>query len=211
MITMAVRLAGKRCIVIGGGPVATRRIGLFLAEQAKVTVVSPSVTPEISTWAAEGQLTWLSDVYSDTMDLQADFVLVATSDSVLNEAVANRARAMGALVNRADNRDDCDFTFPASVTVGDLQFAIFTGRVSPRLSRLIKADLAKRYEPVAQMLPVLKRLRREVRQLLPTPAEREAFWQAQLGEEQLAMIIDGEWKRVEEILNNAISSIRLKP
>lgn len=211
MITMAMRLTGKRCVVIGGGPVAARRIGLFLNEQANVIVVSPTVTPEIAAWAAAGQLVWIEASYSEAIDLQVDFVLLATSDSELNEQLAQQARSLGALVNRADNRDDCDFTFPANITVGDLQFAIFTGRVSPRLSRLIKQDLAKRYEPVADMLPALKQLRREVRQLLATPAEREAFWQAHLGEAQLAMIIDGEWKRVEEILNNAISSIRLKP
>lgn len=211
MITMALRLAGKRCVVIGGGPVAARRIALFLAEQAKITVVSPRVTPEIEALANSGQIIWHPQPYSETVDLEADFVLLATSDSQLNEQVAQRARSFGALVNRADNRDDCDFTFPASVDIGDLQFAIFTGRVSPRLSRLMKQDLLKRYKPVADILPAFKNLRREVRQLLPTPAEREAFWQTYLGEEQLAMIIDGKWKRVEEILNNAISSIRIKP
>ena len=56
MITMALRLTGQRCLVIGGGAVAERRIALFLEEGAKVTVVSPEVTDAIAAWAKSGQL-----------------------------------------------------------------------------------------------------------------------------------------------------------
>ena len=58
MITMALRLTGQRCLVIGGGAVAERRIALFLEEGAKVTVVSPEVTDAIAAWAKSGQLVW---------------------------------------------------------------------------------------------------------------------------------------------------------
>lgn len=210
MITMALRLTGQRCLVIGGGAVAERRIALFLEEEAKVTVVSPEVTEAIAAWADRGQLVWLKQAYNDAVDLGADFVLLATGDSELNANCAQKARALGALVNRADDRRDCDFTFPATVTVGDLEFAIFTGRVSPRLSRLIKKDLAERYEAVAEMLPALRAMRQTVRELLKTPAEREEFWQKNLGTKELVKIIEGDWKCVEDILSDEINRIRFK-
>ena len=137
-------------------------------------------------------------------------MLLATSDSELNAKCAQKARDLGALVNRADDRSDCDFTFPATVVVGDLEFAIFTGRVSPRLSRLIKKDLANRYEAVAEMLPALRAMRKTVRELLATPAEREEFWQKYLGQEELIKIIEGDWKCVEDILSDEINRIRSK-
>lgn len=210
MITMALRLTGRRCLVIGGGAVAERRIGLFLKEGAKVTVVSPEVTANIAEWAAKDQLVWQKAAYDESVDLAADFVLLATSDSELNATCAKKARALGALVNRADDRSDCDFTFPATVTVGDLEFAIFTGRVSPRLSRLIKKDLANRYGAVAEMLPALRVMRKTVRELLTTPAEREEFWQKHLGQKELIKIIEGDWKCVEDILSDEINRIRFK-
>lgn len=210
MITMALRLTGQRCLVIGGGAVAERRIALFLEEGAKVTVVSPEVTEAIAAWAESGQLVWHRQRYDESVDLGADFVLLATSDSELNAKCAQKARALGALVNRADNRSDCDFIFPATVTVGDLEFAIFTGRVSPRLSRLIKQDLADRYETVAEMLPALKQMRKTVRELLATPAEREEFWHKNFGPKELNKIIEGDWKCVEDILSDEINRIRLK-
>lgn len=210
MITMALRLTGQRCLVIGGGAVAERRIALFLEEGAKVTVVSPEVTDAIAAWAKSGQLVWYKQKYDESVDLGVDFVLLATSDSELNAKCAQKARDLGALVNRADDRSDCDFTFPATVVVGDLEFAIFTGRVSPRLSRLIKKNLANRYEAVAEMLPALRAMRKTVCELLATPAEREEFWQKYLGQEELIKIIEGDWKCVEDILSDEINRIRSK-
>ena len=95
MITMALRLTGQRCLVIGGGAVAERRIGLFLKEGAKVTVVSPEVTVKIAEWAADNQLVWQKAAYDESVDLAADFVLLATSDSELNAMCAKKARAWG--------------------------------------------------------------------------------------------------------------------
>ena len=94
--------------------------------------------------------------------------------------------------------------------MGDLEFAIFTGRVSPRLSRLIKKNLANRYGAVAEMLPALREMRKTVRELLTTPAEREEFWQKHLGQKELIKIIEGDWKCVEDILSDEINRIRFK-
>ena len=68
---------------------------LFLKEGAKVTVVSPEVTAKIAEWAADNQLVWQKAAYDESVDLAADFVLLATSDSELNAMCAKKARAWG--------------------------------------------------------------------------------------------------------------------
>ena len=51
-------IAGRRCLVVGGGPVAERKMDGLLTADARVTVVSPSLTPALLTLAAEARLHW---------------------------------------------------------------------------------------------------------------------------------------------------------
>ena len=95
MITMALRLTGQRCLVIGGGAVAERRIGLFLKEGAKVTVVSPEVTAKIAEWAADNQLVWQKAAYDESVDLAADFVLLARVTVSSMQCVLRRPEPWG--------------------------------------------------------------------------------------------------------------------
>lgn len=210
MITMAVRTTAKTCVVIGGGPVAERRALLFLNDGAHVIVISPVVTAHLLELAQSEKLTWVQAEADAQKPVKADFTVLATDSPALNAAYAKAARALGSLVNRADDRRDCDFTFPASAEIGDLVFAILTTNGSPRLSRLIKADLVARYKPVAAMLADLKRWRQIVQDVLPTPADRERFWHTYLGDAELQAILNGRWKDVEEKISDAIDSIRFE-
>lgn len=210
MITMGFRLNGHPCTVVGGGKVSERRIRLLLAEGAELTVISPKVTAAIAQWALEGRLVLYKEPYKAELLGMPRFVVIATDNKAVNEAAAADARQLGAFINRADVQSECDFTFPASLVMGELVISIMTGSASPRLNRLIKQDMMNRYEPIKDVLPRLVELRQQVKGLLTTPEERENFWYKQLTAEALELILSGRWKRVEEQINNAISSIRLK-
>lgn len=213
MVTMGFNMAKQPCVVIGGGKVAERRIRLFLDDDATITVISPKVTHTIRQWAEEKRiLLYEMEFTKDEESLleSARFVVAATDSPAVNQLVAVLGRKHKAFVNRVDAQEDCDFTFPAILVMGELIISIMTGRVSPRLNRVLKADMKERYKQVADVLPKLKLYRQDVKTLLPTAKEREAFWAAQLGATELDMILRGEWKRVEEQIGDAISSIRLK-
>ncbi|MBS4914282.1 MAG: bifunctional precorrin-2 dehydrogenase/sirohydrochlorin ferrochelatase [Veillonella sp.] len=210
MITMGFRLNGRACTVVGGGKVSERRIRLLLDEGAQITVISPHVTDAIAQWALEGRLMLYKKPYSRELLGSPQFVVIATDNKAVNEAAAADGRRKGAFINRADVQSDCDFTFPASLVMGDLVISIMTGSASPRLNRLLKQDMMARYKPVETVLPELVQLRRQVKELLPTPGEREVFWQKQLDTEAMELILSGQWKRVEEQIKDAISSIGLK-
>lgn len=214
MVTMGFNMRNQPCVVVGGGKVAERRIRVLLEDQAQITIISPNVTATIQQWALEQRVVVYESKFTSAQEAllsKARFIIAATDDEVVNQLVASLGRKHKAFVNRVDNHEDCDFTFPATLVIGELVVTIMTGRVSPRLNRLLKEHIEENYKQVADVLPKLKQYRQEVKEILPTVTEREAFWASQLGKHELDMILRGEWKRVEEQIGDAISSIRFKP
>ncbi|WP_276625012.1 precorrin-2 dehydrogenase/sirohydrochlorin ferrochelatase family protein [Veillonella magna] len=211
MVMLEVTMKNRPCLVVGGGAVAERRIGLLLADDADIIVISPVVTDTIEKWAENGEINLVREGYEKGQLTQADFVVVATDSPMLNKQCAEEAREMGALVNRADDNDDCDFVFPMTVREGALTVAVAGDKASPRLLKLVGQDIRQRYRLVAAIMPALKEIRNEVKLLLPTSKERQVFWRKHFGEAELTQIIEGKWKLVEEKVRYAVSRIGIKP
>ena len=56
-------LAGKSCVVVGGGQVAYRKVRGLLAAEAQVTVIAPMVTDDLRALAEAGRLKWLEQAF----------------------------------------------------------------------------------------------------------------------------------------------------
>lgn len=134
---------GKKCLVVGGGEVALRKVQSLLERGASVEVVSPTLCPELSRMAGEGTIQALQRGYK-AKDLQAALVAVAaTDDAETNEGVAAEARRRGVLVNIVDDPQHSDFIVPSYLSRGDVIIAISTSGRSPALARKIRTKLEK--------------------------------------------------------------------
>ena len=209
MATINMNFSGCDCYCLGGGAVGERRIECLLREGANVHLVSPTVTPMLARYHEEGRLNWTCGTYR-CPEKRYDFAFIMTDDASVNAAAASDLRARGTYVNRADDRNDCDFTLPAETDFGGLRFTVSTGMLSPRVNRLIREDLEERYEPLAAFLPTLGEMRRIVKEKLRTPAEREVFWRAHLTHAELEDIVSGRRKLVEDRLQDAIGRIGIE-
>lgn len=109
-----VELAGKPVLVVGGGEIAARRVRALLEFGAKVTLVSPNVTPVLRELSDTGAIEWRQAAYDNEA---AGFFLVvaATDDRAVNRRVGIIARALQIPVSVADRREECTFWFPAVV------------------------------------------------------------------------------------------------
>lgn len=167
---------GRRCIVVGGGPVGERKAAGLLEQGAAVTVISPRVTGRVSAWAGEGRVTLVRRRYR-AGDLAGAFLVFATTaDPAVNERVRREARARGLPVNVADDPARSSFILPAVVARGDLTVAVSTGGKSPALARRIRERLAGEFGPeYAVWLTILGEVRSRLRTLVAERAEREAF------------------------------------
>lgn len=171
-----VDLNGRRCVVVGGGEVAERKVETLLCFGAHVHVVSPVLTPTLEAWASEGQVTVERRHYQDG-DLEgAALAIGATDDREVQERVASEAKQLGILVNIVDDPELCTFIAPSIVKRGDLVIAISTGGASPALARQIRQELELAYgQEYAEVLEALQKLRERAKRDLTDPGARQAF------------------------------------
>jgi precorrin-2 dehydrogenase / sirohydrochlorin ferrochelatase len=141
---VGLRLEGRRCLVVGGGRVASRKARGALDCGGAVTVVAPAAGDEVRRLAAAGSIAWERRRF-DAADLdRATLVFAATDDRSVNARIAAAVRALGALVNVADDPGLSDFIVPAVVHGTGLSVAISSEGASPALTRRLRGELAAR-------------------------------------------------------------------
>ena len=147
LFAMFVKLTGRKCLVVGGGPVAEGKAEGLLASGATVVVVAPAVTDKIGGWDREHRLAWHARPFQPS-DLQGAFLAVAATEvDAVNESVFREAEARGILCNAVDEPERCHFYYPAVVRRGPLQIAISTGGLSPALASRLRQELEEQFGP----------------------------------------------------------------
>lgn len=153
-------ISGKKCVVVGGGEVAQRKVTRLLDCGAKVSVVSPVLTQELILLKDKNIITHHAREYSAEDIAGAALVIGATDDDVINAAVSSDAIKKGIPVNIVDDPQKCDFILPSLVERGDLTIAIGTGGKSPALARYLRERLEETFgEDYAILAGVLGKLR----------------------------------------------------
>ncbi len=134
-------LKDRAVVVIGGGVIATRKVAELLASGARVTVISPTVSPRVARWARDGRLRHRSRPYRRGDLKGSRLAIAATSDPGEQTRIAHEAQTTLTWVNVVDQPEACDFVAPAVVRRGDLTIAVSTGGRNPALARWIKRQL----------------------------------------------------------------------
>ncbi len=166
-------LQGWKCVVVGGGEVAQRKVNGLLAVGAHPTVVAPEATAEIIAKAADDRLTWLPRPVCREDLRDAMLVFAATDDEDVNRDVAAWAKEAGSLVNVADQQEACDFTLPAMLRRGKLTIAVSSGGASPALAAIIRDRLALLFpEELADKIEQLAAARFALQRSVTSPVER---------------------------------------
>lgn len=140
---------GWPCLVVGGGPVAARRVASLLDAGARVTVAAPAVGRDLEDLATQSgpALTLLSRPYRSGE--AASFRLVGTATGrpeVDAEVVADATRA-GVLVISADRATPGTARLPAVHRSGPVTLAVSTAGTSPALARWLCDRLADSLPP----------------------------------------------------------------
>lgn len=140
-----VSLAGRVCLVVGGGSVAQRKIKGLLDHRADVRVIAQELSPWIQARCEQGQLVWLGEQYREEHLDQADLVFVATSDGELNRAIARHAEKRRIWCNMASEPRLGSFFVPAVMQQGPLCIAVSTSGLSPALASEIRNRISQQF------------------------------------------------------------------
>ena len=166
-------VTGRRCVVIGGGEVAARKVESLLEAGARVTVVSPRLSPSLQAAVARGLVTHIARDYAPGDIKGCVLVYAATDDPKLHRELAAEARTLGIPINVADVPELCSFIAPAVVKRGALQIAISTGGASPAFAARIRRELEDRFgAEYALTLDLMRAARRRLHAGEIAPAER---------------------------------------
>lgn len=157
-------ISDKKCMVVGGGDVAARKVARLLACGAKIFVVSPELTPELTELKARNVIEHVAARYDIQYLEGAVLIIGATDDDKTNAAISSDARRLGIPVNIVDDPQKCDFILPSVVERGDLAIAVSTGGNSPALARRLREELETVYgEEYGILLSLLGQLREKMR------------------------------------------------
>ena len=198
-------LTGRRCVVVGGGRIAARKIEALLDAGADVTVIAVEPGPEVAAWADAGRLTVAARAF-EAVDLdRAWLATTATGDPAVDRAVFTAGEERGIWVNSADDPENCSFTLMSVVRQGDLVVTVGTGGRSPALAtwlrRRFTAELGPEY---ATLLEILSEAREEVR--AGGRSSEEPDWQQALDSGMLDLIRAGRIEEAKELLRACLSS-----
>ncbi len=164
-------LAGRNCLVVGGGEIALRKAESLVEAGASVTVIAPEVDSRFEQLGGVKveRRSWQS---GDTSGFT--LVLAATDDRAVNEAISREASANGIPVNVVDDPELCSFIVPSCVRRGDMTIAVSTSGKSPSLSKRVRKELELTYGPeYAEFATLLGELRPVIKQKYARPVERE--------------------------------------
>jgi precorrin-2 dehydrogenase len=198
-------LTDRPCLMVGGGPVAEHKVESLLAVGARITVVSPTVTPRLAAWANEGRIEHHAREYRADDLAGARIAWVAADDARVTEAVAADGRARGVWVNAADEPARCDFILPSVIRRGRLVVAVSTGGASPAAARAIREELEGYLTEQHAMLVELAAGARADLQARSTPAG-PAQWRRALDGRLRRLIADRRYREARRQLARSLES-----
>ena len=144
-------LQNRKCLVVGAGLVAERKVLSLLHSGGDVTLISPQATHAIADLAQSSQITWHKRQLRPG-DTEGMFLVCAATDrQEINTQVFKEAHEVYGinLVNVVDVIPECTFAAASVITHEDLTVSISTSGKSPALSRRIREYLEAQFGAVS--------------------------------------------------------------
>ncbi len=201
-------ITNRKCVLIGGGRVALRKLRTLLECDPALVIISPEVSAEIATLIAERNISYENRCYR-IGDLKGAFLCIAaTNDRRIQSAISEEAAEEKVLLNSVTDPEICDFQVPATIRRGDLLVTVSTCGGSPALSKKLRKQLEKEFGPEYS---VLVKLFSQIRQQLLTsswrPESLRPVFQQIDSDKCLRHIIADDWQALENDLKRQLPEI----
>ena len=202
-----IQLKNKKCVVVGGGGVASRKASLIVRAGGTLHVVAENVGTALSDLVEQSGGTQHVGTYDSESIDGAYLVVAATNDTKTNEQVSKDAHDKEILVNVVDAPSLCSFILPAIIDRSPVMIAVSSGGQSPVLARLIRSKL-ETLIPIGygRLAGLVGRYRDAVKAKYAHINERRAFWENVLQGPIAELVFAGKESSAEEMLGNLIKT-----
>lgn len=196
-------ISDKKCVVIGGGEVAERKIMRLLECGARVVLVGKSIIPGLRAMSEEGVIEHVPCDYSEEHIEGAFLVIGATDRDDVNERIYRDSNSREILVNIVDEPARCNFIVPAIFRRKDLLIAISTGGKSPALAGRLRKSMEEKYGPeYGILLDIMGNLRKKIITRGGTPEINKKIFESILDSDILRHIRREEWDKAGKIVKD---------
>jgi len=191
----------RNCLVVGGGRVGTRKVKTLLDCGARVTVVSPEVSPQLRDLAASGDIILKERSYQSE-DLSNMFLVIgATDDEKLNKQLSSDADRLNTLCNIADRPEVCNFILPSIVHRDDLVITVSTSGQSPAMAKKLRKALENQFgKEYGILLRLMGAIRKKLLQQAHAPEVHKPLFEQLINSELIVMIQEGEVEKIDSLL-----------
>jgi len=195
----------RKCVVIGGGDVAERKVTRLLEAGAEVEVVGKLLTLKLETMKNEGKIGHIDADYREEYINDAFLVIGATDRDDVNDKIYLDADRKGKLINIVDSPDRCNFILPSIVQQGDLQIAISTSGKSPALAKKLREEMEGSYGSEYQiLLDIMGAVREKVIVRGYPFEENKKLFEALLNSDILQYIKEENWSEVKKVVDDLV-------
>ena len=204
---VGLNIEGKKCLVVGGGAVGTRKVERLLQYEADVTVISKQFSAPLISLQKKSELKLLEKTYTDS-DLDEVFlVIVATDNQSLNRLISNDAKNKNVLCNIADIPNNSDFILPSIVNRGDLTLTISTAGNSPAFAKKLRKDLADQFgEEYAVFLKLMGTIRKKLLAEKHDPDNHKKLFGTLIEKNLLELIGQNDRQGIDKLLQDTLGS-----
>ncbi|WP_026693482.1 NAD(P)-dependent oxidoreductase [Peribacillus kribbensis] len=195
-----IKIAGQKVVIAGGGKIAARKARVLDGESASITFIAPEFSAEVETLSKEKGYTLIQRKAAPQDFSEAFLVILATNDPKANKQLADSLPPRQ-LVCIADDFENGNVAFPATVRRGSLQIAVTSGGASPKLTRKLKKEFEQQFDQSWEgYTEFLLQCRKVIKGLgLSQEEKQELLWE--LLEDQYRISESARQIKLRQILN----------
>ena len=196
-----------RCLVVGGGEVAARKVRVLKDAGAQVVVVAPDLCPILRTRKEDGEITHIERPFDALYVVGARIVIAATNQGSVNKLVSEAATTAHIPVNVVDHPSLCTFIMPSIIDRSPVLVAVSSGGASPVLARLLRARLETVIgSAYGQLATFMARRRALVRRHIPAPDARRHFWERILQGPVAELLLGGRTDAASDLFTEELGT-----
>ncbi len=205
-LPLFIETTGKKCLIVGGGKVASRKLVPILKAKMKVTLISPEVIEEIELNFHKNKNLKIIKRKFKPEDIEDQFLIIAaTNEKTTNKKIAKLSKDNNILVNMAEDSLSGNTLIPSVVDRDPIKIAVSSGAASPILTRLVKTRLETVIPySFSKLADIMMEYRDAVKKNFLKISDRRKFWEVFLDGPISEMVLSGHIDKAKKALDESL-------